>query len=119
MICQLVVNPQTGKPLDEGMLKKHFPREIASSTVMAEASRRSPWSERHRIGGLSRRAVGFRCLQCRLDNTRASSPDLPLPRFSVPLLLKGIRVTTYIKSFGAVLTLILRLQGGARSAAQR
>jgi hypothetical protein len=29
MICQLVVNPQTGKPLDEGTLKKHFPREIA------------------------------------------------------------------------------------------
>ena len=27
MICQLVVNPQTGKPLDEGTLKKHFPRE--------------------------------------------------------------------------------------------
>jgi hypothetical protein len=26
MICQLVVNPQTGKPLDEGTLKKHFPR---------------------------------------------------------------------------------------------
>ena len=25
MICQLVVNPQTGKPLDEGTLKKHFP----------------------------------------------------------------------------------------------
>jgi hypothetical protein len=25
----LVVNPQTGKPLDEGTLKKHFPREIA------------------------------------------------------------------------------------------
>jgi hypothetical protein len=24
-----VVNPQTGKPLDEGTLKKHFPREIA------------------------------------------------------------------------------------------
>jgi len=23
------VNPQTGKPLDEGTLKKHFPREIA------------------------------------------------------------------------------------------
>ena len=29
MICQLVVNPQTGKPLDERTLKKHFPREIA------------------------------------------------------------------------------------------
>ena len=29
MICQLVVNPQTGKPFDEGTLKKHFPREIA------------------------------------------------------------------------------------------
>jgi hypothetical protein len=57
MICQLVVNPQTGKPLDEGTLKKHFRREIASSTAMAEASRRSPWSERHRIGGLSRRAA--------------------------------------------------------------
>jgi hypothetical protein len=24
MICQLVVNPQTGKPLDEGTLKKAF-----------------------------------------------------------------------------------------------
>jgi hypothetical protein len=24
MICQLVVNPQTGKPLDEGTLKKSF-----------------------------------------------------------------------------------------------
>ena len=23
------MNPQTGKPLDEGTLKKHFPREIA------------------------------------------------------------------------------------------
>jgi hypothetical protein len=34
MICQLVVNPQTGKPLDEGTLKKHFPREIA---VMANS----------------------------------------------------------------------------------
>ncbi len=29
MICELVVNPQTGKALDEGTLKKHFPREIA------------------------------------------------------------------------------------------
>ena len=29
MICQLVVNRQTGKPLDEGTLKNHFPREIA------------------------------------------------------------------------------------------
>ena len=29
MICQLVVNPQTGKPLDEGTLKKHFSHEIA------------------------------------------------------------------------------------------
>jgi hypothetical protein len=29
MICQLLVNPQTGEPLDEGTLKKHFPREIA------------------------------------------------------------------------------------------
>jgi hypothetical protein len=28
MICQLVVTPQTGKPLDEGTLKKHFSREI-------------------------------------------------------------------------------------------
>jgi hypothetical protein len=31
MICQLVVNPQTGKPLDEGTLKKHFPGIISAS----------------------------------------------------------------------------------------
>jgi hypothetical protein len=37
MICQLVVNPQTGKPLDEGTLKKHFPREIAVSAAELHA----------------------------------------------------------------------------------
>jgi hypothetical protein len=32
-ICQLVVNPQTGKPLNEKSLRKHFKREIATGEV--------------------------------------------------------------------------------------
>jgi hypothetical protein len=45
MICQLVVNPQTGKPLDEGTLKKHFPREIAvgaAEEMISGNSRQEP-----------------------------------------------------------------------------
>jgi hypothetical protein len=32
-ICQLVINPQTGKPLDEKSLRKHFKREIATGEI--------------------------------------------------------------------------------------
>jgi hypothetical protein len=41
----LVVNPQTGKPLDEGTLKKHFPREIAvgaAEEMISGNSRQEP-----------------------------------------------------------------------------
>ena len=48
MICQLVVNPQTGKPLDEGTLKKHFPREIAVGAAELHA----------RMGSFSERGCG-------------------------------------------------------------
>jgi hypothetical protein len=45
MICQLMVNPQTGKPLDEGTLKKHFPRGIAmgaAEEMISGNSRQEP-----------------------------------------------------------------------------
>ena len=32
-ICQLVINPQTGKPLDEKSLRRHFKREIAAGEI--------------------------------------------------------------------------------------
>jgi hypothetical protein len=32
-ICQLVLNPQTGAPLDEKSLRKHFKREIATGAT--------------------------------------------------------------------------------------
>jgi hypothetical protein len=32
-ICLLVINPQTGKPLDEKALRKHFEREIATGAT--------------------------------------------------------------------------------------
>jgi len=32
-ICLLVINPQTGKPLDEKSLRKHFDREIATGAT--------------------------------------------------------------------------------------
>ena len=36
-ICLLVINPQTGKPLDPKSLRKHFKREIAISTTELHA----------------------------------------------------------------------------------
>src|ERR1700730_16716425 len=36
-ICQLVINPQTGKPLDQKSLRKHFEREIAVGTTELHA----------------------------------------------------------------------------------
>ena len=32
-ICLLVINPQTGKPLDEKSLRKHFNREITTGKI--------------------------------------------------------------------------------------
>ena len=44
MICQLVVNPQTGKPLDEGTLKKHLAdgSAVGSSAAARVRSTRAP-----------------------------------------------------------------------------
>ena len=36
-ICLLVINPQTGKPLDPKSLRKHFKREITISTTELHA----------------------------------------------------------------------------------
>ena len=36
-ICQLVINPQTDKPLDEKSLRKHFKREIATGEIELHA----------------------------------------------------------------------------------
>jgi hypothetical protein len=36
-ICQLVINPQTAKPLDEKSLRKHFKREIATGEIELDA----------------------------------------------------------------------------------
>jgi hypothetical protein len=36
-ICQLVINPQTGKPLDEKSLRRHFKREIATGEIELHA----------------------------------------------------------------------------------
>jgi len=36
-ICQLVINPQTGKPLDEKSLRRHFKREIAAGEIELHA----------------------------------------------------------------------------------
>jgi hypothetical protein len=50
----LVVNPQTGKPLDEGTLKKHFPREIAVGAAELHARMGSFMGSRHRTGRIAR-----------------------------------------------------------------
>jgi hypothetical protein len=36
-ICRLVINPQTGEPLDQKSLRKHFEREIATGATEAHA----------------------------------------------------------------------------------
>jgi hypothetical protein len=36
-ICLLLINPQTGKPLDEKSLRKHFKREIATGEIELHA----------------------------------------------------------------------------------
>jgi hypothetical protein len=36
-ICQLVINPQTDKPLDEKSLRTHFKREIATGEIELHA----------------------------------------------------------------------------------
>ena len=66
-ICMLVINPQTGKPLDPKSLRKHFKREIAISTTEPACARkqfhcfqyfRDDTAGRHRGGSTTSTCAG-------------------------------------------------------------
>ena len=82
MICQLVVNPQTGNPLDEGSLKKHFPREIAVGAAELHA-RMGSFSERG-CGRLPVVTISLLPMECRNpDDFIQQGLHPPTPRQSI------------------------------------